>query len=599
LERGGNVRLVSNGLLHADPVLRLPVNTYLERGLLGIAISNDTESTGVGGPVSNVFLYYTEEDPLRNTVYKYKWNGHYLFNSTLMLDLPADPAPEHNGGKIAIGPDGYLYAVIGDVDHNGQLQNIAEGPPPDDTGVILRVSAADGSAATGNPFANSGNANLSKYYAYGIRNSFGIDFDPLTGNLWETENGPDSFDEINLVSPGFNSGWNKIVGPISLWGNNEDLLVNFTGSNYSDPELSWRESVGPTDVEFFTSAKLGDKYTNNIFVGDINKGNLYFFELNKDRDGIKLDNAQNESGLSDLIVDSKVLKGTSFISEEELSEITFGTDFGGITDVETGPDGLLYVLSFGDGTIYKISPSINLGETSNTTQAQGVPARLKTDDPFSVVFSVPEVDNGTGYVINWVTVNNATRAIISNASELDLADSNAKDGFIETALTLPNGTIHIGDKFEACTVVPRHMYRTCSIGFNWPTNRAEFITVMTPDLNGTANPIHTQRSYPLDNTPLTVVFSIAGVNNNTGSVTNWVTANNVTNVLFYNASEIDSKDNRLDGFIESAVTFPNGTIHIGDKYEACTIVLNDNNLVCNTGFNSPLIRPESSSVILP
>jgi hypothetical protein len=89
------------------------------------------------------------------------------------------------------------------------------------------------------------------------------------------------------------------------------------------------------------------------------------------------------------------------------------------------------------------------------------------------------------------------------------------------------------------------------------------------------------------------------VNNNTGSVTNWVTANNVTNVLFYNASEIDSKDNRLDGFIESAVTFPNGTIHIGDKYEACTIVLNDNNLVCNTGFNSPLIRPESSSVILP
>jgi aldose sugar dehydrogenase len=118
---------------------------------------------------------------------------------------------------------------------------------------------------------------LNKYYAYGIRNSFGIAFDPLTGNLWDTENGEASYDEINLVRPGFNSGWQMVMGPISRSGSTEEQLVNFTGSNYSDPELSWRDPVGLTDIEFFTSSKLGDKYTNNIFVGDVNKGNLYFF----------------------------------------------------------------------------------------------------------------------------------------------------------------------------------------------------------------------------------------------------------------------------------------------------------------------------------
>ena len=59
---------------------------------------------------------------------------------------------------------------------------------------------------------NSGNPIISKYYAYGIRNSFGLDFDPITGKLWDTENGPTFGDEINLVEPGFNSGWNKIQG---------------------------------------------------------------------------------------------------------------------------------------------------------------------------------------------------------------------------------------------------------------------------------------------------------------------------------------------------------------------------------------------------
>jgi Glucose / Sorbosone dehydrogenase len=153
LEKEGSVRLVSNGVLQEEPVLQVPVNTERERGLLGIAVGEDNNT---------VFLYYTEVDPLRNRVYKYQWNGQLLVNPTLILDLPAVPGPNHDGGKIIIGPDGYLYAVIGDLNHDGQLQNFPDGTSPDDTGVIFRVNPEDGSAAPDNPFVNSGDDLLSK-----------------------------------------------------------------------------------------------------------------------------------------------------------------------------------------------------------------------------------------------------------------------------------------------------------------------------------------------------------------------------------------------------------------------------------------------------
>jgi glucose/arabinose dehydrogenase len=608
LEKEGNVRLVSDGLLQEEPLLRIPVNAMSERGLLGIAVDapvvNATEGSGVNNnTVADVFLYFTEADPLRNRVYKYQWNGQALVNPVLILDLPATPGPMHNAGKIAIGPDGYLYVVIGDVsryDYN-QLQNFPDGPPPDDTGVIFRVNPEDGSAAPGNPFANSGNELLSKYYAYGVRNSFGISFDPISGNLWDTENGESSFDEINLVRPGFNSGWEKVMGPISLSGHSKDELVNFSGSHYSDPLFSWRDPVGPTDIEFFSSSKLGDKYTNNIFIGDVNRGNLYFFEVNQSRNGIKLNNAQQEAGLSDLVVNSAIIEGSAFINEQELSAITFGSGFTGITDIETGPDGLLYVLSIRDGIIYKISPSISLEGSADRAAQARAPARMNTDDPFAVAFSIAGVDNDTGYLVNWVTAKNVTRAIVSNASNLDVVQTttSAEDGLIETSVSLPNGTMHIGDEYKACTMIPKYIYRVCDIGINWPGNRQESVSVTIPRLNVTTDLVSAQTKRTIDEAPFAVAFSVAGVGNDTGDVVSWITASNATEVYLYNASDIDSKDNRQDGFIETAIPLPNGTMHIGDKYKACTMVLKDDSIICNTGFNWPTDRPEQNTVVLP
>ena len=148
------------------------------------------------------------------------------------------------------------------------------------------------------------------------------------------------------------------MGPISKSGITEDELVNFPNSKYADPVFSWLPSIGITDIEFLNSAKLGNKYVNNIFVGDIGdltNGYLYYFEVNEDRTGIKFDsnsssNSSSQTGLTDLVADN----------EQEMSAIALGTDFGGITDIDTGPDGFLYILTLdresdGEGNIYRIT----------------------------------------------------------------------------------------------------------------------------------------------------------------------------------------------------------------------------------------------------
>ena len=133
---------------------------------------------------------------------------------------------------------------------------------PNNTSVIIRINPLDGSPSSNNPFKKQGqndldyNSNLDYYYAYGIRNSFGISFDPITGSLWDTENGEDKFDETNLVKPGFN-GWSKIMGPLSRNKNfSENDLVMLNNSYYSDPKFSWFKPIGVTDLEFYNSTEL-------------------------------------------------------------------------------------------------------------------------------------------------------------------------------------------------------------------------------------------------------------------------------------------------------------------------------------------------------
>ncbi len=380
LEKSGEVILFDNENKSKITLLNLTVNDQNERGLLGVAVlnkvsdtysittrdNNNNTSDATSAPQSSttptfVFFYLTEaskEDRsqvLGNRIYRFVWNDTYksLSNGTLILDLPVLPGQNHNGGKlIADSENRQIYAVIGDLNRKGMLQNFKNGSLPDDTSVILRINP-DGSPAQDNPFLNVSStngsySNLSKYYAYGIRNSFGLALDPVTGMLWDTENGPDGFDEINIVRPGFNSGWAMVMGPIESSNvTSENDLVNFLGSSsYADPVFSWGRAVGVTDIEFYNSDKLGTDYTNNIFVGDANNGDLYFFEVNEDRTGLQFE----ESGLADDLVAS---------NDRQRAAVIFGTGFpSSITDIETGPDGYLYVLTLHPtmGTISRIVP---------------------------------------------------------------------------------------------------------------------------------------------------------------------------------------------------------------------------------------------------
>ena len=330
----GKVRLIQNGMLQEKPVLDVSVNSEGEKGMLGI--------TSVG---NSVYLYFTEAlkdggESLGNKIYKYEWDGESLINPTLLKELPSNVS--HNGGVMVAGDDDIVYAVIGDTLRYGLLQNkplewlkgddIGLG----DNGVILELETGK------------------SYFAIGIRNSFGLAIDPNTGNLWATENGDDDFDEINLIHEKFNSGWIVTMGPATE--SQLESIPGYEDYTYGDPKFSWETPIAPTGLEF-AKFKENNNYDNSLFVGDCNTGNLYKFELNKNRDGFEF--------ASSFLQDNVVNKN------ESLDEIIIGSGFGCITDIERGPDGFLYVVSLSNGIIYRILPTENEVNVENSENGGG------------------------------------------------------------------------------------------------------------------------------------------------------------------------------------------------------------------------------------
>jgi len=309
----GNVVLIKDGIRQEKPVLHENVTSEGEQGMLGI--------TTVG---TKVYLYFTASSynggpPLGKRVYSYDWNGSALIHKTLIKDM-LQTQNYHNGGAMVTDKNGSVYLIVGDAGRFGKLQNKIQGEP-DDTSVILQIAPPG------------------PYYAMGIRNSFGLAVDPITGSLWDTENGPDYGDEINIVPPYFNSGWAAFMGP----ANKTELesIPGYSGYLYHDPQFTWWKTVAPTGLTFINSPQFA-KYQNSLFVGDCNNGNLYRFELNSNRDGFIFKSPQ----LQDKVVNIG----------DSMDEITFATGFGCITDVVVGPDGLLYLVSISDGIIYRIAP---------------------------------------------------------------------------------------------------------------------------------------------------------------------------------------------------------------------------------------------------
>jgi aldose sugar dehydrogenase len=413
----GQVKRVVNGAVRGT-VLDLGVNFASERGLLGIALHPKFTRNGF------VYLYWTESTTgadsgnladvplLGNRVDRFRWDGSKLTFDRNIIQLRAfqDDATNgvmrgnHNAGVIRFGPDGKLYVIIGDNGRRGQTQNLRDGPfgpgtpddqfggpQPDDahlTGVILRLND-DGTAPRDNPFFRFGRQvgvvfpevgqNIQKIYAYGIRNSFGMAFDPLTGRLWEQENGDDSFDELNLVEPGMNGGWVQLMGPVERIAQFKEIEVGrpgglqqvrwpptniadtprealrrlfmLPGAEYSDPEFSWKFAVAPAGIGFLNGRGLGSQYRGDLFVGAARddptalEGYLFHFDLTANRRNVATDDPR----LRDRVADN-----AAKFDATESESLLFGKDFGVGTDIQTGPNGNLYVVSLTHGTVYEI-----------------------------------------------------------------------------------------------------------------------------------------------------------------------------------------------------------------------------------------------------
>jgi aldose sugar dehydrogenase len=348
------VKRIVNGNMLSKSLLEVNVATQGGRGMLGIAISKNEN-----GGSTYVFLYFIESSADRGSqtggkarLYRYELKDNKLIHPKLLLDVSGasgvgTKANEFQmGGKVLIGPDQNVYLVVGELSGRYTLaQNLKGQDPPDGSSGILRITK-DGEPVTGGNILGDADP-LNKYYAYGIRNSFGMDFDPLSGKLWDTENGPSYGDEINLVEPGFNSGWKRQQGfLVNPYYPDEFVNIGESGKkgNYSDPEFVWNQTVAPTALKFLNTDKLGKQYENDMFVGDAKFGNIYHFDLNDNRTALA-----TYTPLSDKSADSL----------EELERVVFGQSFGLITDLEIGPDGYLYVLTNegNNGIIYRIVPS--------------------------------------------------------------------------------------------------------------------------------------------------------------------------------------------------------------------------------------------------
>lgn len=306
-EKSGKVRLLVNRQLVSTPVISFDVDTCSERGLLGIALDPAFNTNHY------VYVYYTANSgsscgSTTNRVVRFTEVNGIGRNRRTIFTSPAVGAGNHNGGNLQFGPDGKLYISVGDDSIAANSQNLSV-----KNGKIHRINA-DGSIPTDNPFYGQQGV-VQSIFAYGLRNSFDFDFDPVTRKLFASENGPNCDDEVNRILPGYNYGWRS----------NYPCGDNDTAYNTIAPLIRWTPTIAPTGITFYRGG-LG----RPLFMCSYNDGKLHRLQLSSDRKQITQD---------------RIVPLPSGVSCNE--------------EVETGPDGALYFVSGGgytSATLYRIVP---------------------------------------------------------------------------------------------------------------------------------------------------------------------------------------------------------------------------------------------------
>jgi aldose sugar dehydrogenase len=319
-ERMGKLRIIRNGKVDTQPVAGVPANYGTgESGLPG-AVHGLMDVVLHPQFAQNRFVYlnYTKQlDPKRTTlaIARAVWDGKALTNSKDIF-----VATERTGtSRIAFGSDGMLYVATSGADSQDLNTH---------GGKVLRLRD-DGSAPADNPFVGKA-GHKPEVYTYGHRNSLGLALYPATGQMWQTENGPNGGDEINVVKPGANYGWPMVSYGRRYEGPWQSERAGHAG--FEPPVVIWVPSIATSGLTFYTGDKL-PKWKGDVFVGALRTGEI-----------------PGTGHLERILFNEKM---------EELRRESLLVDLRQrIRDVRQGPDGLLYVLTDEkQGALLRIEPA--------------------------------------------------------------------------------------------------------------------------------------------------------------------------------------------------------------------------------------------------
>jgi aldose sugar dehydrogenase len=317
-ERNGKLRLVRDGRLDPEPIAGVPpVHAVRLSGLMEILPHPQFAEN------HTVYLSYTKDvaDKLvATTLARARLDGHQVVDVKDVLVCDPWAGDGGSGSRLAWGRDGMLYMTTGASNGNAAQE------PGSLRGKILRLRD-DGTPAPGNPF--EGRAGYRpEIYTMGHRNSLGLALNPVTGDLWNNENGPYGGDEINVLKAGANYGWPKVSFGREYTG---PKIPNF-GEGMTQPLIFWAPSIAPSGMAFYTGDRFPD-WKNNVLVGAMLGGAAQGYPH---LERIIFDRNWDEIGRQALLLELKQR----------------------IRDVREGPDGLVYVLTDEEsGSLIRLEPA--------------------------------------------------------------------------------------------------------------------------------------------------------------------------------------------------------------------------------------------------
>jgi glucose/arabinose dehydrogenase len=317
-ERNGKLRMMRDGKLDSEPVAGVPpVHSVRLSGLMEILPHPKFAENHL------VYLTYTKDvgpNQVATTLARGRLEGHQLVDVKDILICDPWAGDGGSGSRLAWGRDGMLYMTTGASNGNAAQE------PGSLRGKVLRLRD-DGTAAPGNPFEGRPGYRP-EIYTIGHRNSLGLALNPVTGDLWNNENGPYGGDEINILKPGANYGWPKVSFGREYSG---PKIPNFA-EGMTQPIVFWAPSIAPSGMAFYTGTRFAG-WKNNVLVGAMLGGAAQGYPH---LERITFDQNWDEVGRQSLLTDLRKR----------------------IRDVRQGPDELVYVLTDEeDGALIRLEPA--------------------------------------------------------------------------------------------------------------------------------------------------------------------------------------------------------------------------------------------------